>query len=151
MANMSRSDDEAHNPAKSTHHRRLAQDRGQLAGSLHPILEGRHYRVWADQRLHRPGCIGHLPGFDPHQHGVNRANVGRVVSGLHRLDQKIAVQTVNLQAALPHRLQMGPPGNKRDIFSGLGQAPAKIAPDPAGPKYSNLHLIQSSQSRSEAT
>jgi hypothetical protein len=102
-------------------------------------LEGHHHCVRANQGWHSLGCFSYLPGFNPYQHSLNRANFSRIISSLHRLDQKIAAQAVNPKAVLPHRLQMGATSNKYHFFAGLGQPRAKIAPDPAGPKNCNPH------------
>jgi hypothetical protein len=80
-----------------------------------------------------------LPGFDPDEYNINRANSARIVRRLYGRDHEIAIETFDPQAVFSHGLEMRATGYEDHLFACLRQAPAKIPADTAHSQDGNPH------------
>src|SRR6185369_9633125 len=99
MSNVTRFDDEADNPAKSTDHVGWTKFINELRHRLDTILQRQDSRSWADERSDRPCRLRHLPRFDTQDHQIDFANFLHLIRSFRRLDYEVAIRTINPKPA----------------------------------------------------
>ncbi len=131
--------------AQAAQDARLAQHPGQFPRSIDAVLQGNHERVRTDHWPHGLGGARHLPGFHRNQHHIDLADLGWIGGGLDRLNVKISLQAVHLQAGVLQHGEMIAPGDESDlqvrlILGQFCKPPAKITAHAAGAKHTNTHV-----------
>src|SRR6186997_1116991 len=95
MSNVTRFDDEADNPAKSTDDIPRAKFINELRHRLDPILQGQDSRSWADKRPDRSCRLRHLPRFNTQDHEIDFANFIDVIRSFRRMNYEVPIRTIN--------------------------------------------------------
>lgn len=128
--------------AESAQHACVAELSGELVGRLDSILHGYDKSRRTQYRVHCSGGLHNLPGFDADQDGIHSADFARVVGRLNLFDAEVALNALHPQSVAPYCLQVGTPGNKYDVLTGLGKATPKIPSDSARTedRYAHVHL-----------
>src|SRR6185312_5632874 len=85
------------------------------------------------QQRPQPGCgrVG-IEGLHAEQHEVARADVCRIIGGLHRYPE-VALDAASPQPVLAQGLQVSAPRKDVDLSSGPGEPGAEITPDATRP------------------
>jgi len=96
---MTRCDDEAYNPTKSTDHTAWAKFSDELRHRLNAILQRQNRCICSDKKSDRAGRLRHLPRFDAEDHEIDFANFADLIRGFRRMDYEIAIRTINPEPA----------------------------------------------------
>jgi hypothetical protein len=120
------------------HHVVVPDRPGEFLFVLDPVLQ-RHHRRAVTQQRPQPGCgsVG-IEGLHAEQHEVARADVSRIIGGLH-LYLEVALDAAYPQPVLAQGLQVSAPREEVHLRSGPGEPGAEIAPDATRPVDSYPH------------
>ena len=105
-ANLSRCGDEAQRPRKTAQHGTLPENLHELPGGLDAVVQRADDGVGADHRPHGARRLRNLPGLDRQEHGVDDADLGRIVRRLRRMDEDRAGIGHDLEPGAADRLEV---------------------------------------------
>ncbi len=104
------------------------------------VLKGDHGGMRADERSNDPRRRFRVPQLHGDQHDVNDTDRPRVVSDGDCGDMNVAERLVlHKEPPLPHRSQVCPPGDERDVAPDVREAAAPDTPNATRTHNGDLH------------